>query len=296
VELPLTLINEAPTFTGFCRALRERRTSRYVPLVPLKPGGGLPPVFFIHGLGGNVSELFPMTRRMAYAGAVIGIQARGLCGEEPPRASVEAMATEYLKEIKAFQPEGPYYLCGYSFGGLVAFEMAKRLWESGDEVGLVGLLDTTMSHLRWPLRVWLSMARRRLAQFAAGVSATPIDAWPAAMRRAAGHVRDRLRGSSTRRERNGPLPSALYAAPTRVLRVATAALIASAGYRPGFYPGELTLFSPVEREPGLPSLQSIWRRHARALSIVETAGTHWTMLSGSNAESMAACLTQRLPG
>ncbi len=292
-ELPLTLINEAPRFTGFCQALREHRMSRYVPLVPLKSGAGLPSVFFIHGLGGTVSELFAMTRRMTYHGPVIGIQARGLSGEEPPHASVEAMASEYLREIKAFQPEGPYYLCGYSFGGLVAFEMARRLRKSGDEVGLVGLFDTTMSRLKWPLHVWLSIVCRRLAQFAAGVSATPIRTWPAAIGRAASRLRDRLPGY---RKPNGPpLPSVLKAAPTRVLRVATTALIASARYRPGFYPGELTLFSPVEREPSLPSLQSIWRKHARTLSIVETAGTHSTMLSGPNAESTAACLTQRLP-
>ena len=153
-----------------------------------------------------------------------------------------------------------------------------------------------MSRLRWPLRVWLSIVGRRLAQFAADVSAAPIYTWPAAVRRAASRVRDRLRGYPTRREQNGPpLPSVLRAAPTRVLRVATTALIASARYRPGFYPGELTLFSPVGREPGLPSLQSIWRGHARTLSVVETAGTHSTMLSGPNAESTAACLTQRLP-
>jgi thioesterase domain-containing protein/acyl carrier protein len=286
VELPLTLINEAPVFARFCQALREHRTSRYVPLVPLKPGAGLPPVFFIHGLGGNLSELFPMARRVTYPGAVIGIQARGLTGEEPPHGSVEAMAAEYLKEVKAFQPEGPYYLCGYSFGGLVAFEMAQRLWELGDEVGLVGLFDTTLSRLRWPLRVWLSIIRRRLAQFAAEMIADPISTCRAAIRR----------GYATPGERKGPpLPGKLKAAPTRVLRVATTALLASARYRPGFYPGELTLFSPVEREPGLPSLHSIWRKHARVLSVVETAGTHSTMLSAANAESTAAHLTRRLP-
>jgi acetoacetyl-CoA synthetase len=287
----LTLINEAPAFARFCQALREHRTSRYVPLVPLKSGEGLPPVFFIHGLGGNVAELFPMARRMTYPGAVIGIQARGLTGAEPPHTSVEAMATEYVREVKALQPTGPYYLCGYSFGGLVAFEMARRFWEAGDEVGLVGLLDTTASRLRWPLGVWLSIFQRRLVQVASEVSACPIRTWPAAIRRGATRVRDRLRGDST----PGALPRFLKAAPVRVLRVATTALIASARYQPGFYPGELTLFSPVGREPSLPSLQAIWRKHARTLSIVETAGTHLTMLSTPNAESTAACLTQRLP-
>src|SRR6185295_17787735 len=141
---------------------------RYFPLVPLKAGGGVPPVFIIHGLGGNVAGLFAMTRRMTYPGAVIGIQARGLDGREPPHATVDAMAAEYLRAVKARQPDGPYYLCGYSFGGLVAFEMARRLWESGDEVALVGLFDTMISPLRWRLRSFLSTVRRRMAEFAAG--------------------------------------------------------------------------------------------------------------------------------
>src|SRR5436309_11858397 len=86
----------------------------------------------------------------------------------------------------------------------------------------------------------------------------------------------------------------LTAAPASVLKVAASALIASARYRPGFYPGKLTLFAPVRREPGLPSLQAIWRSHARTLSIVETAGAHSTMFSATNAESAAASLTRCL--
>jgi thioesterase domain-containing protein/acyl carrier protein len=286
LELSLTLITETPKFAGLCDALREHRTTRYVPLVALKPGDGkpgdgLPPVFIVHHLGGNVAGYFPMTRRMTWPGAVIGIQARGLAGEDPPHATVEAMAAEYLREIKARQPDGPYYLCGYSFGGLVAFEMARRLWESGDAVALVGLFDTSRSPLRWPLRSWLSIVGRRIAQFAAGLIAAPIASWPSAVRRMGSRVWKGLRGF-------------LKSAPTRVLKVTASALIASARYRPGFYPGQLTLFTPVEREPGLPSLQAIWRKHARTLSIVETAGAHSTMFSATNAESTAASLTNCL--
>jgi acyl-CoA synthetase (AMP-forming)/AMP-acid ligase II/thioesterase domain-containing protein/acyl carrier protein len=279
LELSLTLITERPKFARLCEAVREHRTACYSPLVPLKAGEGLPPVFFIHGVGGSVAGLFSMARRMTYDGPVIGIQARGLSGQEPPHASVEAMAAEYLKVIKTRQPQGPYYLCGYSFGGLVAFEMARRLRESGEEVGLVGLFDTMMSPLRWPLRSWLSIIRRRVVRFAAGACKAPIHTWPAEVWQVAGRVSERLRGY-----RLGI-----------VLKVTVSALAASARYRPGFYPGELTLFSPVGREPGLPSLQAIWSKHARALSIVETAGTHATMLSAPNAESAAESLARRLP-
>ena len=77
-----------------------------------------------------------------------------------------------------------------------------------------------------------------------------------------------------------------------MIRVAASALIAPARYRPGFYPGQLTLFTPVRREPGLPPLEAIWRKHARTLSVVHTEGDHSTMLSAPNADSTAASLTR----
>jgi acyl-coenzyme A synthetase/AMP-(fatty) acid ligase/thioesterase domain-containing protein/acyl carrier protein len=278
LELSLTLITEAPKFSRLCEALREHRTSRYVPLVVLKPGDGSPPVFIVHGLGGNVAGLFPMARRMTYPGPVIGIQARGFAGNDPPQATVEAMAAEYLREVKGRQPAGPYNLCGYSFGGLVAFEMARRLRESGDEVALVGLFDTMMSPLKWPLRSWLAIASQQVLQFAAGVIRAPIRTWPSAVLKMG-------------RSAGAKLRSFLKSAPIRVLKVEVSAMVASARYRPGFYPGQLTLFTPREREPGFPSPQSIWRKHAAALCIVETPGDHWTMLFAPHAESAAASLT-----
>jgi len=296
LELSVTLISEAPSFGRLCEVLREYRAPRYAPLIPLKAGEGLPPVFFIHGVGGNVVEILPTARRMTYPGAVIGIRARGLIRGETPHSSVEAMAADYLGEIKARQPNGPYYLCGYSFGGLVAFEIARRLSESGNEVGLVGLFDTMMSPLRWPLRAWLSIFSRRIARLVAYLRATPLHTWAAESRRVRGRLRARLAAPSTLMQRDSAsLPGSLSPAPTGVIKVAASALIASARYHPGFYPGQLTLFTPVGREPGLPSLEAIWRKHARTLSIVETAGDHSTMLSAPNADSTAASLTRCLP-
>jgi thioesterase domain-containing protein len=233
--------------------------------VTLKAGDGLPPVFFIHGVGGNVVKILPTARRMAYPGAVIGIRARGVVRGEVPHTSIEAMAADYLREIKRRQPNGPYYVCGYSFGGLVAFEIARRLSESGDEVGLVGLFDTRMSPVRWPLRAWLSIVARRIAHLAAAPSIA-------------------IRG-----------PRRAFSARWGGIRVTASALIASAKYHPGRYRGQLTLFSPAGREPGLPSLESIWRKHTRTVAVVETAGTHATMLSTLHAETTAACLTRCLP-
>ena len=159
--------------------------------------------------------------------------------------------------------------------------MARRLWESGDEIAMVALFDTTMSPLRWPLRSWLSIVRRRIMRFSAAVIAAPMDSWPSAAWRMVSRMCEGLQAFSK-------------SARTSVFKVAAGALIASARYRPGFYPGELTLFSPVGWEPGLPPLPAIWSKHAVAVSIVETTGTHSTMFSVINAESTAECLTRCL--
>ena len=295
LELSPTLIYETPSFSGFCEVLRERRAPRYAPLVLLKAGAGSPPVFMIHGVGGNVVDILPTARRMAYPGAVIGIRARGLARGELPHSRVEAMAADYLREIKARQPNGPYCLCGYSLGGLVAFEIARQLSESGNEVGFVGLFDTLMSPLRWPLRAWLSIVGRRIARLPGTLRTAPLRAWAAELRKLAGRPHARLAAPSASMQRDdASLPGLLSSLPIRVLRVAASALIASARYRPGFYCGELTLFTPIHREPGLPSLEAIWRKHARTVSIVETRGAHSTMLSAPNADSTAASLTRCL--
>jgi thioesterase domain-containing protein len=155
------------------------------------------------------------------------------------------------------------------------------LSESGDEVGLVGLFDTAMSPVRWSLRTWLAIGARRMARLAAALRALSIRTWPASLRKSAEQLR--------------AWRFSIGAAPSIGIRVAASALVASARYRPGFYRGALTLFSPAGREPSLRSLESIWRKHARAVVVVETPGTHLTMLSPRHAETTAACVTRCLP-
>lgn len=264
-DLPITLINQAPTFAAFCGVLRDNGRATYSPLVLLKPGRGSPPVFFVHGVGGSVMELFGLGRKMAWAGPVIGIQARGLDGSDAPSKTVEAMTDEYLLAVKSQQPQGPYFLCGYSFGGLVAFELARRLRDRGDEVAFVGLLATLPPGHRW-LRLW---------------------AWTAYLYRSLAH---RVVGY-------GRLPLHLdtVTPPDGVLEelraIALSALSASAAYRPGPYAGEVTLFEPSHRDLGLPSSAKPWRRYAATLRRVRLPGRHDDMLAGVNAAGAADLLS-----
>jgi acetoacetyl-CoA synthetase len=253
--------------------VRCKRAPAYVPLVLLKPGAGAAPIFLVHGLGGQVAELFPLARSMTYPGAVFAIQARGLNPGERPCTRVESMAAEYLKAIRAQQPQGPYHLCGYSFGGLVAFEMARQLSARGERIGLMCLLDTLPSPLRWPSvlllaspcsRIMLRLAARLLAPLRSGLS---------------------LQGGRL-------LARALRS--TRSLWVASCALLAGARYRPGFYPGALRLLTPEQRDPCLPDPRALWAGHARDVLVITTPGQHLTMLARPHALSTAERLTEAL--
>ena len=283
LTLSLTLVNEAPRFAELCAALRQHHARHRTALVLLKPGAGAAPLFFVHGVGGNVAELFALARSMSYPGPVFGIQARGLAPRERRHTTVEAMAAEYLRAIRARQCEGPYHLCGYSFGGLVAFEMARRLKASGEAVGLVGLIDAMPGPLHWPLPRWVTYLGRRALRWATRILAASLTPSRPPC------------GAALRRPGQAPaLIAFLKSSPARVVWVAACGLLARARYSPGFYPGEVKLFIPLERDPALPDPGTLWRRHAAALSVVCLPGGHLTMLSRPHASYAAASLTWQL--
>ncbi len=112
------------------------------PLVPIQPLGARPPLFCIHALGGEVLYYYRLARELGTDQPVYGLQARPLEGwAEAPWVTIEEMAAEYLDAVRSLQPAGPYLLAGHSFGGIVAFEMARQLIGAGEEVALLAILD-----------------------------------------------------------------------------------------------------------------------------------------------------------
>jgi len=142
-KLPLATLFEAPTIEQMAVILRrDSWKPEFSLVVPIQPKGTRPPFFCVHGLGGAVLRFQDLARHMAPDQPFYGIQPQGMDGGAPVLASVEEMAARYISEMRTFQREGPYYIGGYSFGGLVAFEMALQLVDEGHEIGFLGLLDT----------------------------------------------------------------------------------------------------------------------------------------------------------
>ena len=103
-------------------------------LVPLQPDGERPPWFCVHGAGGYAANFAVLARALGRDQPFYGLQSRGLSGDQEPIACLEEMVAAYLQAIRSVQPEGPYHLAGYSMGGCVAVEMARKLDRQGEEV------------------------------------------------------------------------------------------------------------------------------------------------------------------
>jgi amino acid adenylation domain-containing protein len=178
--LPLAMLLEAPTIEQLSVALGHNGWSRHwCSLVPIQTRGSRAPFFCIHGVGGNVVGFRDLGAHMGPTHPFYGLQARGLDGQHENPVSIEEMAAHYLGEIRTVQPKGPYLLGGFSFGGLVAYEMSRQLRAQDEEVALLALFDTypgnlkpmgssLLKSLKSPVRLMIEIprfARRRARLF-----------------------------------------------------------------------------------------------------------------------------------
>lgn len=128
VDIPIAALIEKPTVEGLAERLRARSAIlEFDPLVPIRTTGNRPPLFLVHPLGGHVLCYLSLAKALPAEQPVYALQASGSGQGSTPLPSIEAMANDYIAAIRRVQPEGPYFLGGWSLGGFVAYEMARQL-------------------------------------------------------------------------------------------------------------------------------------------------------------------------
>ncbi|HLJ49454.1 MAG TPA: amino acid adenylation domain-containing protein [Bryobacteraceae bacterium] len=285
--LPLATLFQAPTVAQLASVLRDSGwTPPWSPLVPIRPSGSKPPFYFVHPIGGNVLTFAGFAGHFDPDQPVFGLQARGLDRKEAPNVSIEQMAEDYIEGIRSVQPEGPYYIGGFSAGGIVAYEMARKLRAEGQQVAMLALLDTkvdlpsaTTVHAERLIRTIKFNLRYAFHIGLGTFCGVKLKNW---------RMRSKIRLWMTR-DRLGLTTDA------HMLDAEEAFLVALRYYTPQSYDGDATLFRAKDELVSYSDVTLGWGSLVRGrLEIREVSGDHDTILQEPHIGMLALVLNSCL--
>ena len=168
-RLPLTALFEYATVEKLAKLVDNKKGDKIKghSVIPLKPGGTRTPLYLIHGIGLNAQRFKNLAQHFDDDQPVFGLQGIGINGVENSLETVEEIAAQYIDHISKLNPEGPYALAGHSYGGIIAYEMARQLKYQGKKVNLLAMLDTYLENHFWhasPLRKKIATLRYHVGE------------------------------------------------------------------------------------------------------------------------------------
>lgn len=271
-QLPAVMIYHVPTIASQLALLEVGSTPELSPLVVLKSGVAEASLFIASGLGGGPAEFFQLAKNMQTPYGIFGLQPKGIEGFDEPCERIENMAEFYLKAILQFQPRGPYFLAGYSLGGLVALEMARMLTSKGQTVALLTMIDSypDINFLSTWQRLQLSIqrTRQRLLNLV----------------RPQG-TRIRLGGLAGQHEISTFAPA--------FERVREAAYSALRRYQPRYYSGQVKFIRAAEVTQFPANPKVVWSHRVGKIDVETVPGDHLGMLTIHH-EKLASVLNRYL--
>ncbi|HYR10185.1 MAG TPA: amino acid adenylation domain-containing protein [Longimicrobium sp.] len=283
-QLPLAVLLGAGTIQGLAAVLRdESAPAPASPLVPIRASGSRPPLFCVHGMGGEVLSYVDLATCLGSDQPFYGLQGLAWQGGDDVELTLEEIAASYLAAVREVQPEGPYRIAGYSFGGFVALEMAQQLVAAGESVALLGILDTSL-HAQSSAADWAEVILK-FARPGCPVTVQEL--------RAAGGVEAQVAYAV---EHGVFPPGVTYPTALRYLRAGTRHSDAKQRYVVKPYPGQITLFRALEghvvgdEDPTLG-----WAAVAEGgLEIHDVPGNHDLILQRPHVQALAGVLRASL--
>lgn len=267
-------------------------------LVPLRSFGVRPVLFCLPGVGDeNASALLELVNALPKDQPVYGFRWPAMDGTTD-LFSVEQLAELYLADIRSIQKEGPYYLCGQSLGGLIAYEMATLLVSAGERISLLALFDADnpaltsnlvqRDYFRFQQKYVLDRVKKYYRNVRNGNLRNILSD-------AGRFLRGRLTtavGSAVRatfRLANRPIPKMMR---SRVLTF-TAAWHT---YNPKKYAGKLVLFRAQDRRAEFEDDETLgWRMCVTGpIEVHVAAGDHVTMMQLPHVSGLAETLSRYL--
>ncbi len=281
-DLSMASFLQAPTIERLAQLMRTGEAATSTSLVILREGNRERPLFIAHSIAGTVFELWALAREMDGDSAVYGIQARGLREGEVPNSRVEDMAMDYVEQIRSVQPHGPYALAGFSLGGLIAFEMAQQLLQSGEKVEFVALVDSQLDDQCLTFPAWLAQQKGRTAVELREIRARSWRQRVSYISAKASQFVDRLRivaGKTPKRSGLNEQTFGELTLPPNLRRIIVGLRVAMAAYRPKPYAGKVTYFQSTIRNPRWANPLGVWKKACQGgFELVVITGKHNDLL------------------
>jgi thioesterase domain-containing protein len=251
----------------------------------MQPKGSRLPFFCVAGMGGNLANLRRLALMVGEDQPFYGLQPPGLDGRQKRLYRVEALAEHYIEELLAFQPQGPFFLGGYSGGGVAAYEMARQLGAAGHQVGFLGFLDSFSPAL--PRKSYLARAKIHAGRMVESGPGYALDA----LRRRLGYQRATLQLRMSR------VLSKVNPERYRYDSIGDSWITAERAYHPGTWDGTATLFRAAE-ETALSlwtayevDAQHGWGRYVKGgVEVLLCPGNHSSMCEEPHVQALAAKL------
>ena len=290
--LPLSALYGSPTVAQLATLLEDKPpAAEDLVVIPLQPDGARPPLFCLGGIDGHVFNYRSLARLLAPDQPVYGLQVDGVDTDSPTLERIEDIAAFLIRHVRRVQPSGPYAMIGYSFGGVVGFEMARQLRAAGERVRLLAMLDT-FATFEFPRK---NVFGRAVVHVRRAVKAGPANAAGYLARRIT-ELNRRLCGTYTLPA--VVMPSASPQVNAAMSRVRQAGAHALRQYEPQSYDGEVTLFRAIDRPAWHDFLIDRpfngWNAFAAGVRVHPIPGTHATLLEGAQVEQIAAILKAAL--
>ncbi len=276
-ELAL-VVNAEVTETGDSSQADSATANASSCLVKIKGGDETRPILFlVHPIDGYVSFYRELAQDLPAQQAVYAFQANGLNPGAQAFTEVEQMAGAYLDEMRSKQAHGPYLLGGASFGGLVAFEMARQLQQAGESVKLLFMIDSPAPGQN----LFKTEKDCDILAFIARYLLKMADKAPSPAELEMLSTEQQVISVLAQAKQLNCLPDSFEAEQLRCwLAVFKANSLAMSRYRPQDYPGHLTFFRAQQpwnsENPGHP--EHFWLEKAQqGIDIYKIAGTHISM-------------------
>ena len=265
-----------PTVAGLAAALAADAQDD-APIELIRAGDAAePPLFLVHGSLGDVDIYWATVEHLDLAAPVLGLSAQFQTPSGWSRPPIAELARRHVQTITSVQPEGPVRLAGFSFGGLVAFEVARQLVAGGRTVEFLGLVDVHPPAAPLPpVSRFLNRAAVRLSYHVPGMYPNSIRTVLVRLR--THRARPSGTGTGTGTGTGGGSARKVFDE-----------------YQWGPYPGPVSYFRARRRLPVIMNQLYQWRRVAPRMTVVSVPGAHYYLLHRENAIVLGARMSEAL--